>query len=104
MDIAVDERKLLPSQTAHVMIGSTTGEPPVEVFSTDEMIIEAPNRTLDGRWLILNGDGKLWRLATDGSSGLEQIELSGIPPSMLRSYLRATTMAADSKRARAVQN
>ena len=43
------------------------------------MIIEAPNWTLDGRWLILNGDGKLWRLAADGSSGLEQIELSGVP-------------------------
>ena len=41
---------------------------PVEVFRTDEMIIEAPNWTLDGRWLILNGDGKLWRLAADDSS------------------------------------
>jgi TolB protein len=75
----VDERKLLPDQTARVMIGSTTGAPPVEVFRTDEMIIEAPNWSLDGRWLILNGDGKLWRLAADGSSGLEQIEVSGVP-------------------------
>jgi TolB protein len=75
----VDERKLLPGQIAQVVIASTTGEPPIEVFSTDEMIIEAPNWTLDGRWLILNGDGKLWRLATDGSSGLEQIELAGVP-------------------------
>jgi TolB protein len=75
----VDERKLLPGQIAQVMIASTTGEPPIEVFSTDEMIIEAPNWTLDGRWLILNGDGKLWRLATDGSSGFEQIELAGVP-------------------------
>jgi TolB protein len=78
MDIAVDERKLLPGQIAQVMIASTTGEPRVEVFRTDEMIIEAPNWTHDGRWLILNGDGKLWRLASDGSSGLEQIELSGV--------------------------
>jgi TolB protein len=75
----VDERKLLPGQIAQVVIASTTGEPPIEVFSTDEMIIEAPNWTLDGRWLILNGDGKLWRLATDGSSGFEQIELAGVP-------------------------
>ena len=73
------ERKLLPGQIAQVMIASATGEPPVEVFSTDQMIIEAPNWTIDGRWLILNGDGKLWRLASDGSSGLEQIELSGVP-------------------------
>ena len=79
MDIAVDERKLLPGQIAQVMIASTTGEPPAEVFRTDEMIIEAPNWTHDGRWLTLNGDGKLWRLASDGSSGLEQIELAGVP-------------------------
>ena len=79
MDIAVDERKLLPGQIAQVMIASTTGEPPAEVFRADEMIIEAPNWTHDGRWLILNGDGKLWRLASDGSSGLEQIELAGVP-------------------------
>jgi TolB protein len=75
----VDERRLLPHQIAQVMIGSTTGAPPVEVFRTDEMIIEAPNWTLDGRWLILNGDGKLWRLAADGSSGLELIDLFDVP-------------------------
>jgi TolB protein len=75
----VDERKLLPHQTAQVMIGSTTGASPVEVFRTDEMIIEAPNWTLDGRWLILNGDGKLWRLAADGSSGLELIDRFDMP-------------------------
>jgi TolB protein len=75
----VDAPKLRHGQIAQVLIASTTGEPSIEVFSTDEMIIEAPNWTLDGRWLILNGDGKLWRLAADGSSGLEQIELSGVP-------------------------
>jgi TolB protein len=75
----VDGSKLLRGQIAQVMIASTTGEPPIEVFSTEEMIIEAPNWTLDGRWLILNGDGKLWRVAADGSSGLEQIKLSGVP-------------------------
>jgi TolB protein len=75
MTTDVDKRKLLPHQSAQVMIGSPAGTPPVEVFRTDEMIIEAPNWTLDGRWLILNGDGKLWRLAADGSSGLEMIEL-----------------------------
>lgn len=76
----VDERTLLSGQTARVLIGSTSGEPPVEVFSTSEMILEAPNWTLDGRWLILNGDGRLWRLAADGSTGLQPIDLAGLPP------------------------
>jgi hypothetical protein len=39
------------------MIGSTTRAQPVDVFRTDKMITEAPDWTLDGRWLILNDDG-----------------------------------------------
>jgi hypothetical protein len=54
---AADERKLLPHQITQVMIGSTTRAQPVEVFRTDKMITEAPDWTLDGRWLILNDDG-----------------------------------------------
>jgi TolB protein len=77
--VDVDERRLRPGQITRVMIGSTSGEPAVEIFSTDRMILEAPNWTLDGRWLILNGDGKLWRLATDGHSEPQTIHLDGVP-------------------------
>jgi Tol biopolymer transport system component len=76
----LDERKLLDGQTAQVTVGSTLGEAPVTVFSTDQMLVEAPNWTHDGRWLILNGAGRLWRLAADGSSGLEAIDITGLPP------------------------
>ena len=48
------------------------------VLETDRLF-EAPNWTLDGRWLILNGDGKLYRLAADGSGGLQEIPITGLP-------------------------
>ncbi len=37
-------------------------------------LIEAPNWTPDGRWLIYNSGGRLWRLAPDGSGESEQID------------------------------
>jgi TolB protein len=88
---AVDERKLLPDQTARVMIGSSTGAPPVEVFRTDEMIPTAggPDRRLtdesrpfdgceytpDGEWIYCNtevfsdipGHAQIARLRPDGT-------------------------------------
>jgi Tol biopolymer transport system component len=39
-----------------------------------EQLIEAPNWTLDGEALIVNGDGLLFRVALDGEAKLEQID------------------------------
>jgi len=36
-------------------------------------LYEAPNWTNDGKWLIINGGGKLHRIAADGSGGLIDI-------------------------------
>lgn len=49
------------------------------VFSSSELLFEAPNWSPDGGWLIVNGDGKLFRIAVDGGAGLEEIELGGVP-------------------------
>lgn len=51
-----------------------------ELWSSDELIFEAPNWTLDGEWLIINADGRLWRLAVDGTAAPESIEITGLPP------------------------
>ncbi|MBR4839508.1 MAG: PD40 domain-containing protein [Paludibacteraceae bacterium] len=40
-------------------------------------LIEAPNWSPDGKWIIFNSNGKLYRIATDGTSEAEAIE-SGI--------------------------
>lgn len=44
------------------------------VLDTDDLLLEAPNWTLDGSALVLNGDGRLWRL------DLESRELTDITP------------------------
>ncbi|AXJ09804.1 biopolymer transporter Tol [Arthrobacter sp. PM3] len=70
-------RTLSPGQRCEVWIASVTGESEL-VYSTDELLLEAPNWTADGAALILNGDGKLWRFELAGRS-ISQIPLTGVP-------------------------
>jgi Tol biopolymer transport system component len=37
-----------------------------EVIYTAERLLEAPNWSPDGRYLLLNGEGRLWKLSLDG--------------------------------------
>jgi TolB protein len=76
----VDFRTLRPGQTSRVHIGYRDGRDPQVVFETDELLIEAPNWTRDGAALIVNGNGLLWSLASDGGGGLTGIPLEGVPP------------------------
>lgn len=41
-------------------------------------LIEAPNWTPDGRWLVINKDGRLYKLAPDGSTDLQEISSGAI--------------------------
>lgn len=68
-------RELRPGQRSVIMIGFADGSAPVEVFRTDTMVVEAPNWTRDGEWLIVNAVGRLWRLSAAGGGALEPIEL-----------------------------
>ena len=43
---------LLPGQSERVMIGYLDGRSPTGVFASDDLLLEAPNWTLDGRWLV----------------------------------------------------
>jgi Tol biopolymer transport system component len=52
------------------------------VLSSNEILFEAPNWTPDGRWLIVNGDGRLFRVSAngaEGAAGLVEIPLGGVP-------------------------
>lgn len=49
------------------------------VLSSAEVLFEAPNWTPDGRWLIVNGDGHLFRVPLEGSASLEEIPLGDVP-------------------------
>ncbi len=48
-------------------------------WESDSVLLEAPNWTADGRELVLNGDGGLWRLDL-ASGGLRRTPLRGVPP------------------------
>jgi hypothetical protein len=71
---------LLPGQSARVMIGYLDGRPPTDVFVSHDILLEAPNWTMDGSWLIMNGNGRLWRLSVvaDGTD-LEEIPINDVP-------------------------
>jgi TolB protein len=49
------------------------------VYASKELLFEAPNWTSDGNWLIVNGGGRLWRIAPAGGE-LEEIPMPGVPP------------------------
>jgi Tol biopolymer transport system component len=52
------------------------------VLTSTTLLFEAPNWTHDGRWLVVNGDGRLFRVAADGPDGLDEIDeidLAGVP-------------------------
>ncbi|HEY9290964.1 MAG TPA: biopolymer transporter Tol [Microlunatus sp.] len=75
-----DYRTLAAGQRSQVWIGGPTLAQPELVFDTDEILIEAPNWSLDGRRLIVNGNGTVWTLAPTGEGGLVPIDFSGLPP------------------------
>lgn len=62
---------------SQVFTTSISGEPEL-VLETHHLHLEAPNWTRDGRALVLNGDGVLWRfdLATNS---LDRIPVSDVP-------------------------
>jgi len=70
-------RQLQPGQRCEVWIASVSGDHEL-VYAGGNMLLEAPNWTADGQALILNGDGRLWRLGlADGS--LNEVPLTDVP-------------------------
>ncbi|MBT2549253.1 biopolymer transporter Tol [Arthrobacter sp. ISL-65] len=70
-------RTLQPGQRCEVWIAFITGEREL-AFATEDILLEAPNWTLDGEALVLNGDGKLWTFDVAGRT-ISQVPLTGIP-------------------------
>lgn len=77
-------RALQPGQRCEVWIASVTGDCEL-LLATDNVLLEAPNWTLDGASLLLNGAGQLWRLdldgdgSADGVPSLVSVPITGIP-------------------------
>src|SRR6187431_951832 len=70
-------RTLRPGQSAQLFtVDVNTGETTL-VLESSELLFEAPNWTPGGRWLVVNGDGRLFRIAPEGGELIE-IDLGGI--------------------------
>jgi Tol biopolymer transport system component len=72
-------RKLREHQRTEVWLAGVDDSSPELVYVDDTLLLEAPNWTPDGRSLLLNGNGLLWRLDLD-SQALTQVPLTGVPP------------------------
>ena len=70
-------RRLGPTQISQLVVASRDGVFKEVVFETGELI-EAPNWTPDGRWLIYNADGRIWRISVDGTDGPHRINTAPI--------------------------
>jgi TolB protein len=67
------QRKLLPGQVARLTTINIDGTNARVVYETKD-VIEAPNWTPNGKWLVYNSSGLIWRIAADGSGPPQQIE------------------------------
>src|ERR1051326_3192320 len=51
--------------TSHVVVMDAAGKSQRVVYSSPRLF-EAPNWSPDGKYLLLNSEGRLWRLAAEG--------------------------------------
>jgi TolB protein len=65
-------RQMQRGQISELAILDVDGAAPEIVYETSELI-EAPNWTPDGKWLVVNADGRLWRISPDGDDGPHRI-------------------------------
>src|SRR5450756_17112 len=75
-------RDFRPGQRAELFVLEVATGKRRLVLASSTLLFEAPNWTSDGRWLIVHGDGLLFRIAADGDGDgeLEQIDLGDVPP------------------------
>ena len=60
-------RTLRAGQTSELRIVDADGGNPIVVLTTED-VIEAPNWTVDGQWLIFNAGGQLFRISPEGGT------------------------------------
>jgi Tol biopolymer transport system component len=72
-----ESRRLLPNQYCELVVASRDGDRLSVIYDTSELI-EAPNWTPDGKRLIYNADGRLFRISPDGRDGPHRINTAPI--------------------------
>lgn len=73
-------RALADRQRAQIWIAGPAQSTPVLLFETDDVLVEAPNWSLDGESLFVNGHGLLWRLdVASPAAGLREVAFERLP-------------------------
>jgi TolB protein len=78
-DLEIVPRKLQSGQRAEVWIADAGDGSAELVYSTDSLLLEAPNWAPDGHGLLLNGVGLLWRLELEPAVELQQVRIDDLP-------------------------
>ena len=71
-------RTLQPGQTSRVLVVDPAAGTAEVVLESATVLVEAPNWSPDGRWLVVNADGLLWRLPAD-ARGVDETALVPVP-------------------------
>jgi len=71
------ERPLAPGQVAPIVTIGIDGSDPRVVYQASE-IVEAPNWTPDGKWLVFNSQGALWRIPAGGGAEPVRIDTGDV--------------------------
>ena len=79
-DLTMMARQLQPGQRSDVWIASVDSGSAESVYSTETLLLEAPNWAPDGGGLLLNGDGLLWRLDLEPDVELRRVPIDDLPP------------------------
>jgi TolB protein len=75
----VPDRELKPGQRARIHVHDAVTGGDTVVFESDDVLFEAPNWSLDGRELLVNGAGTLWSLVPEEGARPEAVEHEGLP-------------------------
>lgn len=74
----MSERVPQPGRRTRIRVWQRASGRASTIYETTERRYEAPNWTTDGQ-LLVNGDGRLWLLAADGSGEPQEIPAEGLP-------------------------
>jgi len=69
-----------PGQRAQLLTLDVDSGATELVHESSELLLEAPNWSADGRWLVVNGHGRLFRVRPAPGSEPEEVPLGGVPP------------------------
>jgi Tol biopolymer transport system component len=75
----VPDRVLKPGQRARIHVHDAVTGNDVVIHESDGVLFEAPNWSLDGGTLLVNGAGTLWSLTPEEGARPERIEHEGLP-------------------------